>query len=299
MSEQPGRQRLGIFRSPLITPPLREPHELTIIFLHGRGSSSDKFAQPLLEAPVAGLASFQEAFPHARFVFPTAPRRRATLYQRSVINQWFDGGSTVEDATVGYMLDTINFLHQLLKEEISLVGSESRKVFLGGISQGCATALTTLLLWDGPPLGAVVGMCGFLPMPSQLLDIMSIQDQENDTANTSSHEDDVFDRDSSEHKTPSQQVLDLLRSEIGLSASSSDGDSSSSSFLSTPVFLGHGTKDEKVLLQHGNDAAQILQKMGLDVRFREYEGLEHWYSAEMLADIVSFLNEHFPEGASV
>ena len=44
---------------------------------------------------------------------------------------------------------------------------------LGGLSQGCATSLISLLLWDGPPLKATFGMCGWLPYRSRLEEIIS------------------------------------------------------------------------------------------------------------------------------
>jgi hypothetical protein len=31
--------------------------------------------------------------------------------------------------------------------------------------------------------------------------------------------------------------------------------------------------------------------MGMDVRWKEYDGLGHWYSEDMLRDIVDFLKE--------
>lgn len=42
-------------------------------------------------------------------------------------------------------------------------GSNAQNVILGGLSQGCAAALIATLLWDGEPLAAAFGMCGWLP----------------------------------------------------------------------------------------------------------------------------------------
>lgn len=54
-----------------------------------------------------------------------------------------------------------------------------------------------------------------------------------------------------------------------------------------PIFLGHGTEDEKVPLHLASEAAGLLDELKLDVTYREYQGLGHWYSGEMLRDIVS------------
>lgn len=44
-------------------------------------------------------------------------------------------------------------------------------VVLWGLSQGCATSLSSLLTWDGEPFAAVVGMCGWLPFANEIMDV--------------------------------------------------------------------------------------------------------------------------------
>lgn len=92
------------FPTPLVVPPL-STHKHTFILLHGRGSSATKFGPALLSTPIPAVsapatpatppaprpaATLAALFPHAKFVFPTAARSRASVYARSVINQWFD-----------------------------------------------------------------------------------------------------------------------------------------------------------------------------------------------------------------
>lgn len=60
----------------------------------------------------------------------------------------------------------------------------------------------------------------------------------------------------------------------------------------TPVFLGHGDEDDSVPFRLGSMSAECLGKMGMDVEWREYRGLGHWYSEEMLGDMVGFLKRH-------
>jgi predicted esterase len=59
-----------------------------------------------------------------------------------------------------------------------------------------------------------------------------------------------------------------------------------------PVFLGHGTLDEKVPQAIGRDARDCLGLLGVDVTWRLYGGLGHCYSEEMLGDIIKFLRRN-------
>ena len=208
---------------PLIIPPLND-HKQTIILLHGRGSNAAKFGPSLLHHPITNIAANPEptndnnnnnsgtniktlatSFPNAKFIFPTASKKRAVAYNRAVIHQWFDNWPLAPADTIGDdegtnagagagvgagakppqdknktkhnnnnnnnrnrdylpikgLRETVQFLHNLIREEASLVGS--RNVVLGGLSQGGAAALITGLLWDprpddgGSDPGVVVG----------------------------------------------------------------------------------------------------------------------------------------------
>ncbi|KAK2766435.1 acyl-protein thioesterase [Colletotrichum kahawae] len=305
------RQALHTFPPPTIFPPLRQPHSQTIIFLHGRGSSARIFAPDLLSTSVAGLEtdgcpkSLRESLPNTKFVFPTAPRSRATIYRRSIINQWFDGSGDWEETVLGHARETIDFLHELLSKEAWLVGGAD-KVFLGGFSQGCATALVCMLLWEGDPLGGIVGMCGMLPMGGVLDDALrqgdsgdgrleyhgvrqeSNVDIEDDVFEPSG--DDTLDPFSHDERgspaSPLVQALNLLREEVGFPLLSSN---SEPRVHESPVFLGHGAEDDNVLLQYAEDASRVFQMAGCSVVFKIYEGLGHYHSPPMLRDILEFL----------
>ncbi|TEA20345.1 Acyl-protein thioesterase 1 [Colletotrichum sidae] len=288
---------LHAFPPPTIYPPLKEPHKQTIIFLHGRGYSARTFAPSLLAAavePGPGSATLREALPHARFVFPTAPRSRATVYRRSIINQWYDGSGDWEETVLGHALETVEFVHGLLRAEIALAGGGAR-VALGGFSQGCAAALVCLLLWEGEKLGGFVGFCGMLPMANVMGEILG----EREAAETEDcSEDDVFGAESDQESdpfdrgvgtpafAPRTRALNLLREEIGLHVVMSDSDVTSPK---TPIFLGHGTEDDSVLLRYGEKASRVLQMTGYSVDFQVYQALDHWYSTAMLSDSLRFL----------
>lgn len=177
------------FPPPLIIPPLHLPHKQTFILLHGRGSNASKFGpvllttpfppptpSPLSQTPSSPPQTLATAFPHAKFIFPTAPYRRATIYKRTLITQWFDNwhldfppsDSDPLDITTNtpqrpprpakndwMMIDglreTTAHLHALVREEVALLrpagGRGARDIVLGGISQGCAASLVAAALW--------------------------------------------------------------------------------------------------------------------------------------------------------
>ncbi|KAK2004988.1 alpha/beta-hydrolase [Colletotrichum falcatum] len=294
------RLPLHVFPSLTAVPPLKQPHLYSLIFLHGRGSSARIFAPPFLSAPVRGPDSntltLREALPHTRFIFPTAPRSRATLYKRSIINQWYDGSGDWEETLLGNARETVAFVHALIRNETQLVGGTD-KIFLGGFSQGCAAALLCSLLWEGEPLGGILGMCGMLPMADTIESVLhesthTMNDEHQETAPVDS-DDDVF--DSSNHESPFgrkedelganplEQALNIIREEIDLPSHSSE---SVPPFLRTPVFLGHGSKDDRVPPRHSQHACRILRLMGCNVNLRIYSDLDHWYSQDMLQDMV-------------
>ena len=82
--------------------------------------------------------------------------------------------------------ETSTYIHCLIEEATAKVGAKN--VILGGLSQGCAAALITMLTWTGEPIGAVFGMCGWLPFARSLEEI-AIQKRDEDI------EDDIFNWD--------------------------------------------------------------------------------------------------------
>ncbi|KAG6008889.1 hypothetical protein E4U21_003701 [Claviceps maximensis] len=284
----------GQFPPPIIIPPLHQPHQHTVIFLHGRGSHAAKFHGPLLETRLDDNQTFRDALPATRFVFPTAPRSRATRYARMLIHQWFDGSGDWEElaAARGGMRPSMDYIRRLIRHEILLLGGRARRLVLAGISQGCATALMSVLLWDGEPLGAVVGLCGYMPICSYLVGVFDgASPVQQGHADDDDDGHDVFERDEDPSPTsPARSVLDALQDEAELPG----GDAESrrrglASLASTPVFLGHGTSDPQVPLSQAFLAEELLCKMGMVVELRTYDGLGHWYGREMLCHVVSFL----------
>lgn len=343
------------FPEPLVYGPASGIHKHTVILLHGRGGSADAFGPALLSTalPIARSGTstreaspprkntgapapdgtsakltdnicpttLAEALPFARFVFPTAPRQRATVYKRSVIRQWFDDwhlGFTADEVDGRYDLGlqtaglgrTVAYLHDLVAEEAALVGG-ARNVVLGGISQGCAASLVASLLWDGEErLGGVVGMCGWLPYTSQMKGQLALRVGD-DGSNSAGFKDsegedgfDPFDRSTSPGRDATLPVdsgaggsvdssLDWLRGELEMPVrqlAASDVFSSS-----IPALLCHGRDDEKVEVAKGMEAAEFLSAVGMGPScFREFASVGHEFSAEMLVDIANFIQDVLP-----
>ncbi|KAJ5476463.1 Phospholipase/carboxylesterase/thioesterase [Penicillium sp. IBT 31633x] len=68
---------------------------------------------------------------------------------------------------------------------------------------------------------------------------------------------------------------------------------SSCSHLQTPVFIGHGAEDQKVSVELGKKMSHVLSAgLGMDVTWKAYEGLGHWYRVEdEIEDILNFLQD--------
>ena len=150
-SDHPHKAANGLFPEPIVVSPQLDCRQ-TFIILHGRGSTAQIFAPPLLETAAISGEKLQTAFPHAKLIFLTAPRNRATIYKRSYTHQWFDHWHMAEpnkrqDLMREGLHKSCEYVHSILQQEIELVGQES--VVLLGLSQGCATSLIALLTWNG------------------------------------------------------------------------------------------------------------------------------------------------------
>lgn len=324
----------------MVKEPLSGSHRQTFILLHGRGSNAAKFGPELLETSIPGFINLRSAFPYAKFIIPTASKRRAKIYKRTPIHQWFDNWSLDtpekwEEFQNDGLRETSEYIHGLLRREIDLIGAEN--LVLGGLSQGCAATLVSLLLWEGPAFAAAFGMCGWLPYRKKMEGIASgkdkgsadeDEDEVDDIFQRASNDEDeekrdnVFKQDSDSKSkgkekaqaygvqaigdadnssvtatsTKNQQILeavDFLRNEIEFSRTASTAPQISSlKFQDIPLFLGHGTEDEKVPTSLGRAAVSCLENMDIDVHWEKYRGLDHWYSGDMLRDIVVFLKAH-------
>ena len=331
----------------LVFPPLRDEHTQTIIALHGKGSHGERFGHELLLS-----ANLRSRLPTVKLVFPTASKRRATMYKRILINQWFDNYSLDDpnqraDLQIQGLCESAEYIRGLITEEARILGkSGHRKVILRGLSQGCAAGIFTLLggwpeLGKTEAIGAFVGMSGWLPFERHLqetfqydsssamaeqksyalrsdsrsteVDVM-LSGEEGEGAelfhlksevcpfqqrNQSYGDFDTFLRE--EEEAPKGflpvQAIDYVWDILDFPMYSTEGKSPmplNLCQLQTPVFIGHGAEDPKVSLHLGKSMFQILSNgLGMDVTWRSYEALGHWYRvADGILDVMKFLEFH-------
>lgn len=292
-----------IWPEPLVVQPTTT-HTHSIILLHGRGSNAERFGLEFLAAKSSANKTLAEHFPSVRFIFPTAKKRRSTVLRRTPINQWFDNYS-LEDPSQRQHLqydgikETSEFVTRLVNQEAEVVGLE--RVVVGGLSQGCAAALHILLNSGGKAaMAGFVGMSGWLPFADTLDPTVTDSEDEDDGT------DDIFGSDGDgEDETKHQDGEDVGQrcvplEELQRTAANTARDIASLPSLSaatevmfpiTPIFLGHGRNDEKVSVSLGKQARHVLEALGCNVRWKDYdEG--HWYKVpEEIDDIVEFLKD--------
>lgn len=184
------------------------------------------------------------------------------------------------------------YLHAILREEIEIMGAKN--VVLLGLSQGCATSLVSALLWEGEAFGGVVGMCGWLPFRKGMLAFL----EDKGMMDGYDEEVDIFERVESDdvkyvHEEGGQGKLekaaDWLLKELRIANADKDITKPVLPIRSIPVFLGHGKNDEEVPWGLGKGAAEFLDTIGMATVWKEYDRLDHWFSEDMLQDVVEFL----------
>ena len=152
------------------------------------------------------------------------------------------------------------YILSILEEDIKLLDGRSTHVYLGGISQGMATALWSWVCASERVkgrLGGVVGFCGWMPFAERVGD--------------------------------GNGDLDRRRRLVGFCEGvvwgevPGDGEgsrrASMTRVLETPVLLGHGVDDPMVPVELGRQVVGILKRAGMEVEWVEYVGAEgdgHW-----------------------
>lgn len=62
----------------------------------------------------------------------------------------------------------------------------------------------------------------------------------------------------------------------------------------TPILQCHGTHDQVVPFAWGKQSHELLVKMGRNVDFRAYQGLEHSSSPQEVRDVAAFISRVLP-----
>lgn len=259
-------------------------HTHTVILLHGRDSQAEEFANEIFESEVSTNTVNQvhdrtlpAIFPTFRWVFPKAPVLCSLRFGVNM-SQWFDMWS-VEDPeeqaelqSDGLSQSTQGILEIIKTEEIFV---PRNRIFLGGISQGFATALVTFLVEGQGGFAGLIGLCSWLPFASNI-------------------EDQISTRSSSEEDHQSQDSTFAALRAIFLSEVDNNRlwqPQSLSHIKQTSIFLGHSLDDGVVPIENARRMSGILTNLGLSVEWRIYADGGHWLNEPQgVDDVVSFIN---------
>jgi len=139
--------------SPVIIP-ARATHTATVIFLHGLGDTGYGWSEAIKRI----------VMPHVKVICPTAQTMPVTLNGGMQMPSWFDlftlDPNSQEDAAG--IKSASSQVHQLIAAEMN-AGISSKRIILGGFSQGGALALYSTFTHK-EPLGGVMALSCWLPL---------------------------------------------------------------------------------------------------------------------------------------
>ncbi|KIH87818.1 phospholipase/carboxylesterase [Sporothrix brasiliensis 5110] len=252
-------------------------HTHSIVLLHGLGSNGEKFGRELLQTGITSDgANLAQLLPNLKFIFPTSRRRRSSAFRRSVLTQWFDIARLPDPAyrkelQLKGLAESAQDLLQILQQEQETAHILPGHIILGGISQG---------------IGGFVGMSGYLPFQADLDEAVTCD------RGDGTQEDIFFMKDDDDNdgdiQDPAVKAIAFERDLLGLAPAGTL--SRDCTACRTPIFLGHGSDDEKVPCSLGTAMADTVAKADYNVEFKMYEGLGHWYKIpDEIDDIANFL----------
>jgi lysophospholipase II len=279
--------------------PFPEPHTVlptsvhthTAIFLHGRGSNGAEFADELFEGESISEESLPQHFPGFKWVFPNAHSSFSTVFQEELV-EWFDiyslsDPSALEELQIDGLRESVIFMHGLIEREIQIFGpTAGDRIILGGISQGCAVAITALLT-GMCGIGAFVGFNGWMPLMDSMIDFVS---------EGALDKRELGRRECQRLAHALRKRLDFSEKDIrrSIQALNDPSPEPEDEHLHTPVFLSHTADDNFIEIALGRDMRDTMFALGLNkVVWKEYGIGGHWIPApEGFEDIVDFLNDH-------
>ena len=198
---------------------------------------------------------------------------------------WFDAYSLTDihsrqELQTNGLRESVLHILDILEDEARLLDGQFTRIYLGGISQGMATALWAFLGAIGTgrvqgALGGLLGFCGWLPFAQQLDDLLS-----------------------EPRSLGKPQILCVVSgfffdTIIAGSVVPRTKTPVDTSILSTPVFFSHGTDDAWVSVQLGRQATRIFRQIMTSIEWNEFTGAEgdgHWIKEpDGFDQIVQFL----------
>ncbi|WP_246379643.1 alpha/beta hydrolase [Gluconacetobacter johannae] len=132
----------------------------SIILIHGLGASGRDLA------PIAQALDLR-SIGAVRFIFPNAPVRPVSVCGGERMPAWYDllaPNLLLREDEPG-LRNAHAYLASLIDQEVAR-SIPSRRIVIGGFSQGCAMSLMTGLRYSSP-LAGIAGLSGYLPLAGQ------------------------------------------------------------------------------------------------------------------------------------
>lgn len=236
--------------------------------------------------------SLTSRLPGWRCVFPTLRARWSTRFEEETHSR-FDAYSLTDinersDLQLPGLRESVVDILEVIEREIELLDGKASRIYIGGMSQGMATALWTLLCCavlgrHQEPIGGFLGFCGWLPFANRL---ESLNEQ-------------LYDHHSLGPGLTSGSINELLVEMFPDIKSLQDTQSANVRgrpfIISTPIFLSHGTDDIWVSVDLGRQAAGVFKKLANHVVWNEFTGAEengHWIKEpEGFDQIIQFIKK--------
>ncbi|KAJ8066915.1 hypothetical protein OCU04_004300 [Sclerotinia nivalis] len=242
-------------------------HTHTIIFLHGRDSEAEEFASEFFESQASDDRTFAEILPGFKWVFPSSKMRLSARFE-SEMSQWFDMWSVEEpqqrkELQINGLIESIGQIVNVINNEGDHIRRE--RIFLAGISQGCATAILTLLL-KPMHLAGFIGLSSWLPFEEEIMSLAASL------------------KEGGEEGVRSFKAIQMkLSPDATLNRKTTP-------ILSTPVFLSHSEDDDVAPESNGEVLYRGLRELGMKVTRKTYEDGGHWINEPQgVDDIVAFI----------
>ncbi|OHW99096.1 phospholipase carboxylesterase [Colletotrichum incanum] len=255
-------------------------HTHTAIMLHGRGSCGEEFAQEFLASTLSDDCPLTDKLPGWRWVFPSSKELWSTAFQE-YMPAWFEAHSLTDptarqELQVDGLRESVDYISQVMEEEVKRLGGNQKRLVLGGISQGAAVGMWALLCQRDQTtgLGGFFAASTWLPFAADVEHILADQKTLPKRglleAENMGHKDLVLSMMSTVAGCPRPGILEQ-----------------------TPIFMGHGIDDAYVDVELGRHAAHILTQGGGKIEWKEYEEAEeegHWFKVpDEMDDISDFL----------
>ncbi|RAO72360.1 uncharacterized protein BHQ10_008372 [Talaromyces amestolkiae] len=266
-------------------------HTNTAILLHGRGSNGREFAEDFLSSQTVDGKSLASHLPGWRWVFPTSRSRWSTRFEEEICS-WFDAYSLTDinersDLQIPGLRESMVDILEVIEKEIELLDGKAGRLYIGGISQGMATALWILLCCTAlnrhqESIGGFLGFCGWLPFANRL-----------ESLDKQLHGHHSLARGLTSGEI--QKLLVEMFPNIKDLQSTPPATRENQFRISTPIFLSHGTDDIWVPVELGRQAAGIFKNLANHVEWSEFTGAEedgHWIKEpEGFDQIIKFIQK--------